>query len=58
MEWLLEGVQTVSALCIAVSVIECVTGEGDLSDSLRMLCGAVVSLSIVRTAVRALQNLL
>lgn len=58
MEWFIEGMRTISTMCIAVSVVESVAGEGEFSESLRMLCGAMVALSIIQSAVNALRNIL
>lgn len=58
MMWLFDGMKTVATLCIVVAVIDCVTGEGELSEALRMLCSATVALATVRLATEAFRNFL
>lgn len=52
-EWLYASVRSIASICMLISLVECAVDEAH-GDGFRLICGAVVSLSVVRMLSAAL----
>lgn len=57
MGWLKEAVNHITAVCVIISMVECVVDDGWQNGGLRMVCGLAAASSIVRLASDALREL-
>lgn len=55
---LAQAVESLTAVCLVVAVIECAIGRSEACGGLHMICGAAVAWTLVSLAAHTLQGLL
>ena len=53
--WIRELVVSIAAVCTNVALIECICGEKEFQNGIRLVCGAYVALAVARAAINCIQ---